>query len=61
MATAGVSRMMLWTDLEDRELLGRWRLGRLVRPEGRTAWFLATGSDEAMLKLALPGAKPRVF
>jgi hypothetical protein len=56
MATAGVSRMMLWTDLEDRELLGRWRLGRLVRPEGRTAWFLATGSDGEPLMLSITEA-----
>ena len=56
MATAGVSRMMLWTDLEDRELLGRWRLGRLVRPEGRTAWFLATGKDGEPLMLSITEA-----
>jgi hypothetical protein len=42
MATAGLDRMMLWTDLEGRTLHGRWRLGKLVRPEGRTAWFEAT-------------------
>jgi hypothetical protein len=45
MATAGLDRMMLWTDLEGRTLHGRWRLGRLVRPEGRTAWFEATDVD----------------
>lgn len=43
MATAGVNRMMLWTDLEGREVNGRWRLERLVRPEGRTAWFEGSG------------------
>lgn len=42
MATAGLDRMMLWTDLEGRTLHGRWRLGKLVRPEGRTAWFAGT-------------------
>jgi hypothetical protein len=45
MATAGLDRGMLWTDLEGRELNGRWKLIRLVRPEGRTAWFEATGPD----------------
>lgn len=45
MATASANRMMLWTDLEGRELMGRWRLARLVRPEGRNAWFEATGPD----------------
>ena len=49
MATAGVNRMMLWTDLEGRELLGRWRLGALVRPEGRTAWFTATAEGRALM------------
>lgn len=49
MATAGVNRMMLWTDLEGRELLGRWRLGSLVRPEGRTAWFTATSDGRALM------------
>jgi len=42
-ATAGVNRMMLWTDLEGREVNGRWRLEHLVRPEGRTAWFEGSG------------------
>lgn len=53
MATAGLDRGMLWTDLEGRELNGRWRLNRLVRPEGRTAWFEATASDgrSAMLSI----------
>lgn len=53
MATAGVNRMMLWTDLEGREINGRWRLGRLVRPEGRTAWFEGSGpaGRAAMLSL----------
>jgi eukaryotic-like serine/threonine-protein kinase len=49
MATAGVNRMMLWTDLEGRELLGRWRLDSLVRPEGRTAWFTATAEGKALM------------
>lgn len=43
MATASATRLMLWTDLEGRELMGRWTLKRLVRPEGRTAWFEAKG------------------
>jgi eukaryotic-like serine/threonine-protein kinase len=49
MATAGVNRMMLWTDLEGRELLGCWRLGSLVRSEGRTAWFAATADGKPLL------------
>ncbi|HEY6448832.1 MAG TPA: hypothetical protein VIY53_20420 [Acidobacteriaceae bacterium] len=53
MATAGVNRMMLWTDLEGREVMGRWRLGRLVRPEGRTAWFEATGANGEALMLSI--------
>jgi hypothetical protein len=52
-ATAGVNRMMLWTDLEEREVMGRWRLGRLVRPEGRTAWFEATGANGDPLMLSI--------
>jgi hypothetical protein len=52
-ATAGVNRMMLWTDLEGRELAQRWRLGRLVRPEGRTAWFEATSMDGEPLMLCI--------
>ncbi|MGA8161752.1 MAG: SPOR domain-containing protein [Acidobacteriaceae bacterium] len=53
MATAGLDHGMLWTDLEGRELNGRWQLNRLVRPEGRTAWFEATGPDgkPAMLSI----------
>lgn len=45
MATAGVNRMMLWTDLEGRTLNDCWQLQRLVRPEGRMAWFAGTGVD----------------
>lgn len=45
MATASVERGMLWTDLEGQELPGGWRLRRLVRPEGRNAWFEAVGPD----------------
>ena len=56
MATAGVNRMMLWTDLEGRELSGRWQLGRLVRPEGRTAWFAATATDGKPLTLSITEA-----
>ncbi|HZZ39618.1 MAG TPA: SPOR domain-containing protein [Acidobacteriaceae bacterium] len=53
MATAGLDHGMLWTDLEGRELNGRWKLNRLVRPEGRTAWFEATGPEgrPAMLSI----------
>jgi eukaryotic-like serine/threonine-protein kinase len=53
MATASINPMILWTDLEGRELFGRWLVGRLVRPEGRTAWFTATGLDgrPAMLSI----------
>lgn len=53
MATAGVNRMMLWTDLEGRELGRGWRLGRLVRPEGRTAWFAATTADGKPLMVSI--------
>jgi hypothetical protein len=56
MATAGVNRMMLWTDLEGRELNGGWRLGRLVRPEGRTAWFAATAADGQPLMVSMTEA-----
>ncbi|HLJ77047.1 MAG TPA: hypothetical protein VKT75_06525 [Acidobacteriaceae bacterium] len=45
MATAEFNRMMLWTDLEDTVVGGRWRIVRLVRPEGRMAWFEATSLD----------------
>jgi len=45
MATASVDHGMLWTDLEGRELPGGWRLKRLLRPEGRNAWFEAVGAD----------------
>jgi eukaryotic-like serine/threonine-protein kinase len=53
MATAGINRMMLWTDLENREIEGRWHLRRLVRPEGRAAWFEATGADGRLLMLGI--------
>lgn len=55
-ATAGVNRMMLWTDLEGREVEGGWRLKRLVRPEGRMAWFEATGTDGRAAMLSLTEA-----
>jgi eukaryotic-like serine/threonine-protein kinase len=45
MATAGLNRMMLWGDYEGRRVEDRWLLGRLVRPEGRRAWFEAIGPD----------------
>lgn len=53
MATAGVNRMMLWTDLEGRQIEGLWRVGRLVRPEGRTAWFEAIALDGEPLMLSI--------
>jgi eukaryotic-like serine/threonine-protein kinase len=53
MATAGLDHGMLWTDLEGRELNGRWKLIRLVRPEGRTAWFEATGPDGKAAMLSI--------
>ena len=56
MATASVTRLMLWTDLEGREVMGRWRLKRLVRPEGRTAWFEATEMDGAPAMVSLTEA-----
>lgn len=55
-ATAGVNRMMLWTDLEGSEVNGGWRLVRLVRPEGRMAWFEGTGPDGAPVMLSLTEA-----
>lgn len=45
MATASMDRGMLWTDLEGQELNGRWRIKKLVRPEGRAAWFEASDAD----------------
>ncbi len=45
MATASVECGMLWTDMEGRDFPGGWRLRRLLRPEGRNAWFEATGPD----------------
>jgi hypothetical protein len=45
--------MMLWTDLEDTVVAGRWRIVRLVRPEGRMAWFEATSLDGKPLMLSI--------
>jgi eukaryotic-like serine/threonine-protein kinase len=56
MATAGLDRMMLWTDLEGRTVHGRWRLGHLVRPEGRTAWFEATDVDGKTVMVSITEA-----
>ena len=56
MATAGLNRMMLWGDLEGRQLEERWLLGRLVRPEGRTAWFEAIGPDGMPVMLSVTEA-----
>ncbi len=48
--------MMLWTDLEGRELNGGWRLMRLVNPEGRAAWFEGTGPEGRAAMLSLTEA-----
>jgi hypothetical protein len=56
MATAGLKRMMLWGDLEGRNLDGRWLLGRLARPLGRTAWFEAIGAEGIPLMLSITEA-----
>lgn len=56
MATAGLDRMMLWTDLEGRTLDGRWRLVKLVRPEGRTAWFTATDVESKPVMVSITEA-----
>lgn len=52
-ATASANYGYLWTDFEGRELNGGWRLKRLVRSEGRTAWFEASGPEgkPAMLSI----------
>jgi hypothetical protein len=56
MATAGLNRMMLWGDFEGRRLEERWLLGRLVRPEGRRAWFEAIGPDGVPVMLSITEA-----
>ncbi len=56
MATAGLNRMMLWGDFEGRKLEDRWLLGRLVRPEGRRAWFEAIGPDGMPVMLSITEA-----
>lgn len=56
MATAGLNRMMLWGDYEGRKLEDRWLLGRLVRPEGRRAWFEAIGPDGMPVMLSITEA-----
>jgi len=56
MATAGLNRMMLWGDFEGRKLEDRWLLGRLVRPEGRRAWFEAIGPDGVPVMLSITEA-----
>lgn len=48
--------MMLWGDLEGRDLEGHWLLGRLARPLGRTAWFEAMGADGMPLMLSITEA-----
>jgi eukaryotic-like serine/threonine-protein kinase len=43
---AGVEEMSLWSDFESRVIDGRYRLGKLVRSEGRVGWFeTETGDD----------------
>jgi len=56
MATAGLNRMMLWGDFEGSRLENRWLLGRLVRPEGRRAWFEAIGPDGVPMMLSITEA-----
>ena len=56
MATAGLNRMLLWGDFEGRRLEDRWLLGRLVRPEGRRAWFEAIGPDGQPVMLSITEA-----
>jgi len=56
MATAGLNRITLWGDLEGRQLEQRWLLGRLVQPEGRTAWFEAIGPDGVPVMLSITEA-----
>ncbi len=56
MATAGLNRMMLWGDFEGSRLENRWLLGRLVRPEGRRAWFEAIGPDGVPVMLSITEA-----
>ncbi len=58
MATAGLNRnpMMLWGDFEGRQVEDRWLLGRLVRPEGRRAWFEAIGPDGLPVMLSITEA-----
>jgi eukaryotic-like serine/threonine-protein kinase len=48
--------MMLWGDYEGRRLEDRWLLGRLVRPEGRRAWFEAIGPDGVPVMLSITEA-----
>lgn len=56
MATAGLNPMMLWGDYEGRRVEDRWLLGRLVRPEGRRAWFEAIGPDGLPVMLSITEA-----
>ena len=43
---AGVEEMSLWSDFESQVIDGRYRLGKLVRSEGRVGWFeTETGED----------------
>jgi len=56
MATAGLNSMMLWGDFEGRKVEDRWLLGRLIRPEGRRAWFEAIGPDGVPVMLSITEA-----
>ena len=53
MATAEINRMVLWTDLEDTVVADRWRLTRLIRPEGRIAWFQAATAEGKPVMLSI--------
>ena len=53
MATAEINRMVLWTDLEDTVVADRWRLTRLIRPEGRIAWFHAATAEGKPVMLSI--------
>lgn len=53
MATAEMNRMVLWTDLEDTVVADRWRLTRLIRPEGRIAWFQAATAEGKPVMLSI--------
>ena len=43
---AGVEEMALWSDFESRAVDGRYRLGKLVRSEGRVGWFETEAGED---------------